>query len=166
MDGQGFDRIVRGLTSAGSRRQIVGGVLGGAAALLGGAAALEAKRGGNGKSRGKGNGGAGKGRGKGNTKRQICHYQGDVDGTPTYKVLTLGAPGAENHLKNHEEDTPFVDCCPGDECPEAEVCFTSSCVEGECTTAPAPSDTPCETTEGSGLCDGEGNCDVTPVEEG
>jgi hypothetical protein len=125
---------------------VLGGFVAGAA-LLTGTAGLEAARGGN-----------GKGKGKGRQKVTICHYQGTKEGTPKYKVLKLGAPGAENHLKNHDEDTPFVDCCPGDTC-AAAVCFTASCVEGQCTSTPQSLGTGCLTDTGAaGECDGAGSC--------
>jgi hypothetical protein len=136
-----------------SRRHVLGGLLGTTAAVLAGATVIEAKKGGNGK-------------GKGNTKVTICHYQGTKNGTPKYKALSLGAPGAENHLRNHEEDTPFVDCCPGDLC-EPQECFTAaSCVVGECTsTTPADPGTLCTTEDGlPGQCDELGNCvETVPV---
>lgn len=143
MDDKRFDTITRGLTRDTSRRRVVGGVLAGAMALLTGATALEAKPGGIGKGN---KGGAGKGRGK--TKAKICHFREE---TGDYKVLTLGAPGAENHLKNHEEDAPYVDCCPGDTCPPRE-CSAGSCdATGTCTYV---------VTEGA-LCQNDtGTCDA------
>jgi hypothetical protein len=80
-------------------------------ALLTGAAVLEAT--------------PGKGKGRGQTKVTICHYQGTHNGTPKYKTLKLGAPGAENHLTHHELGAPFVDCCPGDTCASKGECFTT-----------------------------------------
>jgi hypothetical protein len=147
MEGKHFDQVIKRLGTGSSRRGVVGGVIGATAALLIGATVLEAK--------------PGKGKGKGQTKVTICHYQGTKkDGTPKYKALKLGAPGAANHLEQHDEDTPFVDCCPGDLC-EPDECFTeASCVEGECTsTTPATAGTGCTTETGlPGLCDGAGAC--------
>jgi hypothetical protein len=156
MEGKHFDQLIKSLGAGVGRRHLLGGVIGTTAALLTGAAVLRAKPGGN-----------GNGQGKGRQKVTICHYQGTKDdGTPKYKALKLGAPGAANHLKHHEEDTPFVDCCPGDLC-EPEECFTAaSCVEGECTsTTPAGPGTVC-TTEGGlpGECDGLGTCvETVPI---
>lgn len=146
MDGQGFDRIVRGLTSAGSRRQIVGGVLGGAAALLGGAAALEAKRGGNGKSRGKA-------KGRGQTKLTFCHSGNDRKYTP----ITVGSPAQKAHHEKHGDEL-----CELDECRVAVIGCTD---EGACEYEAAPAETACTTDEGAaGFCDGAGNCVAAPEE--
>jgi hypothetical protein len=150
MEGKRFDQLIKRLGAGASRRHVLGGVIGATAAVLAGATVIEAKKGGN-----------GKGQGKGRQKVTICHFQGTKDdGTPKYKALKLGAPGAANHLENHEEDTPFVDCCPGDLC-EPEECFTvASCVDGECTSSePALVGADCTTEDGDpGTCDGVGNC--------
>ena len=147
MDGQGFDRIVRGLTSAGSRRQIVGGVLGGAAALLGGAAALEAKRGGNGKSRGKA-------KGRGQTKLTFCHSGNDRKYTP----ITVASPAQKAHHDKHGDEL-----CTLDEC---NVAVTGCSDEGACEYEAASAETECTTEDGvAGFCDGAGTCVATPVEE-
>jgi hypothetical protein len=111
VDGERFDTLVREVATPTSRRRIVGGVLGGVAALVAGTAVIKAT--------------PGKGKGKGQTKTQICHYQGTHNGTPKYKVLKLGAPGAANHLKHHDLDAPYVDCCPGDTCASKGECFTT-----------------------------------------
>lgn len=113
VDGERFDALLREVATPMSRRRIVGGVLGGGVALVTGTAAIKAK--------------PGNGKAKGKTKAQICHYQGTNDDgvTPKYKVLKLGAPGAQNHLKNHENDAPYVDCCPGDTCLSKGECFTT-----------------------------------------
>jgi hypothetical protein len=112
VNGERFDTVLREVATLTSRRRVVGGVLGGVAALVAGTAVITAK--------------PGNGKAKGKTKVQICHYQGTkADGTAKYKTLKLGAPGAENHLKHHEEDAPFVDCCPGDTCPSKGECFTT-----------------------------------------
>jgi hypothetical protein len=148
VDGERFDALLREIANPTSRRRIVGGVLGGVAALVSGTAVIKAKKGGN------GNGG---GQAK---KTTICHFSNGHGGK--YKVLKLSASGAQNHLAKHTEDTPFVDCCPGDECPEAAECFTASCVEGECTTTPDAVNTPCVTDTGApGVCDGTGICNPT-----
>ena len=147
MEGKHFDQLTKRLGTGAARRRVLGGLIGVTAALVTGAALLEAK--------------PGKGKGKGQQKVTICHYQGTKeDGTPKYKALTLGAPGAENHLEHHEEDTPFVDCCPGDVCEPAECYTEASCVEGECTsTTPAAVGTPCTAETGlPGFCDGAGIC--------
>jgi len=150
MEGKHFDQLTKHLGTGTARRQVLGGMIGATAALLTGAAALEAKP------------GKGKGKGKGRTKVTICHYQGTHNGTPKYKALKLGAPGAANHLKHHEEDTPYVDCCVDNDCPEAAECSTASCDEGACTTTPDAVDAPCVTDTGApGVCDGTGICNAT-----
>jgi len=146
MEGKNFDQLIKRLSTDTARRRVLGGMIGVTAALVTGAAVLEAK--------------PGNGKGKGQQKVTICHYQGtNDDGTPKYKALTLGAPGAENHLKHHDQDTPFVDCCPGDECPGATECLTASCDEGACSTTPVAEGTPCTTDAGlPGACDLTGAC--------
>ena len=146
MEGKHFDQVIKRLGTGSSRRHVVSGVIGATAALLTGAAVLEAA--------------PGKGKGKGQTKVTICHYQGTKkDGTPKYKALKLGEPGAQNHLANHELDTAYVNCCPGDECPGATECLTASCEEGACTTTPVAVATPCTTAAGlPGTCDVTGAC--------
>jgi hypothetical protein len=146
MEGKHFDQLAKHLGTGTARRRVLGGMIGVTAALLTGAAVLEAKPGG----------------GKGKTKVSICHYQGTHKGTPKYKVLKLGAPGAANHLENHEEDTPYVDCCVDNDCAEAAECSTASCVEGACSTTFDVVDTPCVTATGApGVCDGAGICNAT-----
>src|SRR5215218_10827927 len=136
MDDNQFDRFTQRLTTGGSRRRMLGGILVGAAALLTGAAGLEAKPD-NSKARGK-------------TKTQICHYQGvRDDGFPKYKVLSLAGPAAEKHLDVHELDTPYLDCCPGDECPEAAECSTAACAGGKCTTTADAEGVSCVTPTGA-----------------
>lgn len=151
MDGQGFDRIVRGLTNAGSRRQIVGGVLGGAAALLTGAAVLEAKRGGNGKSRGNAKG---RGKAKVQTKLTFCHSGNGKKYTP----ITVASPAQKAHHDKHGDEL-----CALDEC---NVAVTGCSDEGACQYEAASAETECTTEDGvAGFCDGAGACVATPVEE-
>ena len=109
MDGERFDAVLREVATPTSRRRIVGGVLGGVAALVASTSVIRAKPGG--------------GTGGGKTKTSICHFSNGHGGK--YKVLKLGAPGAANHLENHENDAPYIDCCPGDTCPSKGACFTT-----------------------------------------
>jgi hypothetical protein len=153
MEGKHFDEWIKRLEAGSGRRHVLGGLVGATAALLTGATALEAKRGGKGKGKGKGKS-KGKGKGRGEQKVTICH----ANGSGGYQKLTLGAPGAENHLRTHPDDTPFVNCCPGDTC-TAAACFTSSCVDGACSSpTPAGVGTDCMTSTGAA-----GTCDINNV---
>ena len=135
MDGTGFDRITRGLASGASRRKVFGGLLGGAAALVTGAAALEAKKGGN-----------GKGKAKGKTKVTFCHKG---------KLITVGAPASKAHLKHGD-----TQCVPG----ECQVAATGCSATGACEFSLAPATTPCTDPLGAaGTCDAAGVCQPTPV---
>ena len=80
---------------------------------------------------------------------------------PKYKALTLGAPGAANHLEHHDEDTPFVDCCPGDPVRASRVLYGGELRGGRVhrRATPARAGTECTTETGlPGLCDGAGDC--------
>jgi hypothetical protein len=66
MDGERFDRMTRGLLTGASRRSLLAGLIGGAAATIAGAELLEARKGGSRRRRGRVRGqGKGKGNGKG-----------------------------------------------------------------------------------------------------
>jgi hypothetical protein len=161
MEGKDFDQLIKRLEAGAGRRHMLGGLVGATAALLTGATVLEAKRGGHhkGKAKGKGKAKKSKGTGAGVQKVTICH----ANGSGGYEKLTLGAPGADNHLRTHPEDEPFNGCCPDDTC-AADVCFTSSCVGGACSTpTPADEGTPCTTSTGAaGTCDINNDCVPTP----
>jgi hypothetical protein len=109
----------------------------------------------------------GKGKGRGQTKVTICHYQGTHNGTPKYKTLKLGAPGAENHLTHHELDTPFVDCCPGDTCASKGECFTTVGCDATGTCAYTVNvSAPCAIggVVGAGSCNVTGQCCTDPTD--
>jgi hypothetical protein len=110
VDGGRFDRLTRGLRSGASRRSLLAGLIGGAAATIAGADLLEARKGGNGKSRGRGRGrgrgkgGNGNGNGDGGNDKQveICHCPpGNPDNCHTIRV---GEKAVASHLRNHEGD--------------------------------------------------------------
>jgi hypothetical protein len=138
VDGERFDALLREVASPTSRRRIVGGVLGGVAALVAGTAVIKAK--------------PGNGKGGGQTKVEICHHSNGHGGK--YKKLRLGAPGAENHLANHDEDGLFGGCCPGDTCEPSGPCVTAECTGTEnpttgtttfaCAETPVLDGTPCD----------------------
>jgi len=154
MNANRFDTITQGLTSGTSRRQLVGGLLGGAVALLTGASVLEAKKGGNGKGRGKGKGKNKGNNGKGQPKLQFCHRGGE-EGEHT--LISVGAPAAKAHEKHG--DTP---CAPGD----CQTGAATGCAEdGSCTFALAAEGTPCEFEGGSGICSAAGVCGPAPAVE-
>jgi hypothetical protein len=126
MDGDRFDRLTRGLLTGASRRSLLAGLFGGAAAAVAGAELLEAKRGGKGrgKARGKGggrgnggngngnggngngNGNGGNGNGNGGSNEDnvtICHCPpGNPDNCHTIRV---GRNAVRAHLRNHPGDS-------------------------------------------------------------
>ena len=149
MDGATFDRIMKRLRTDGSRREMLGGMLGAAAAVVTGAAlshnAAEAKPG-KGRGRGRGNGGHGKGKGKGNTKVTLCHKIGEGN----FQIITVGAPASKGHLKHGDVPCSLLACQVGTACDSA----------GTCTVGDAPNGTSCVTDTGaSGHCTG-GICAV------
>jgi hypothetical protein len=94
VDDRRFDRWVRGLTEDASRRGLLGGLLGGAAAVVAGAELGEARNGHN-RNRNNRNKGKRKGKGKGQQKVQICHNG---------QTITVARPAARAHLDHG--DTP------------------------------------------------------------
>jgi hypothetical protein len=149
MDGDTFDRIMKRLRTDSSRREMLGGILGTAAAVVTGAAlghsTAEAKPG-KGKGRGRGNGGHGNGKGKGNTKVTLCH----ANGNGTFSPITVGSPATKGHLKHGDV------LCPLELCHIATACDSA----GTCTVGDAPDGTSCVTDAGaSGHCSA-GTCAV------
>jgi len=147
MDGKTFDRMMKRLCTDGSRREMLAGILGGAAAVVTGAAlghsTAEAKPG-KGKGRGRGNDGSGTGKGKGNTKVTLCHKNGDG----TFSPITVGAPASNSHLKHGDVPCPLAVCQVATSCDAA----------GTCTPGTAQDGTSCVTNTGaSGHCTG-GTC--------
>jgi hypothetical protein len=113
MDGDRFDRMTRGLLTGASRRSLLAGLIGGAAATIAGAELLEAKAKGRGKAKarskargngnGNGNGGNGNGGGGDDKQVEICHCPpGNSDNCHTIRV---GKKAVASHLRNHPEDT-------------------------------------------------------------
>jgi hypothetical protein len=161
VDGERFDALLREVASPTSRRRIVGGVLGGVAALVAGTAVIKAKP--------KPGGGGGK------TKKSVCHFSNGKGGK--YKKLTLGGPGADNHVLKHPNDGYFAEeggCCPGDTCEPSGPCVTAECAGTEdpttetttfaCAETPVPAGTLCEVTPGvAGTCDAFGACIPNPT---
>jgi hypothetical protein len=164
MDETRFDQISRQVGTDASRRRLLGGLIGTAAALLGGATALEAKRNSKGKGNGKGRGrgkGNGRGRGRGNNGRngngngnghghgteklQICHRDEDED---TFQLITVGAPARGAH-EGHGDVVCDLEPC---------VVATGCNDDGTCITEQAPEGTKCEVGDDDGTCDAAGVC--------
>jgi hypothetical protein len=155
MDETRFDALAQELASGASRRRMLGGLVGGAAALLTGASLLEAKKGGKGKGKGNGNGkgkGNGNGNGKGRTKVQICHLTDEG----TYTLIRVGSPAVKGHSKHGDTvcaagpcqaesatgcsetgDCTFASANEGGEC-LTETGETGACVAGACELAQTP----------------------------
>jgi hypothetical protein len=122
VDGERFDALLREVASPTSRRRIVGGVLGGVAALVAGTAVIKAKP------------------GKGQTKLSYCHQTGNG----SYRFVRVGAPSA------HSKHTGDIACTPGvcqvaatgcdkttgacifESAPEGTPCDVDPLVEEEC----------------------------------
>ncbi len=65
--------------------------------------------------------------GKGQQKVVICH----VNDNGQRIEITIGAPGATNHLKNHPDDSPGVcenNCGIGYECDDGDLCTVDVCL--------------------------------------
>jgi hypothetical protein len=154
VDGERFDAVLREVASPTSRRRIVGGVLGGVAALVAGTAVVKAR--------------PKPGGGKGKTKKAVCHFSNGHGGK--YKKLTLGGPGADNHVAHHPNDGYFAEkggCCPGDTCTPSGQCVTAACAGTEdttgattfaCAETDALAGTECTIGTVTGACNGTGLC--------
>ena len=97
MDENRFDSVARRLTKTASRRQVFGGLLGGAAAALTGASVLEAAKGGNGK---------GKDKGKNTPKVSFCHGTGNGG----FHLITVGGSKQKGHRKHGDQECPATIC--------------------------------------------------------
>jgi hypothetical protein len=104
-----FACLMQRLARAGSRRQMLGGLVG-AAAVLSGGGVLDAR---SSKSKGKAKG-KGKGKGKGSAgapgqqpKVGVCHFD-DESGLYTY--LEVPPPAANAHMKHGDQALNNADC--------------------------------------------------------
>jgi hypothetical protein len=131
MEGERFDGIVRRLTTAGSRRGLIGGIVatavGGTAAALLGESPVGAKSGkSKGKGHGKGNGKGKKGKGKGQEKVTLCHNG---------HTITVGAPAVPAHQAHGDTLGPCP--CEGknnnDPCTIPSTGGPGVCCFGTCT---------------------------------
>jgi hypothetical protein len=146
MDGERFDTIAKGLATGSSRRRLIGGLIGGAAAALAGTTTLAAKR-----KKGKGRKAKVRaqsgGEGKGQEKVTLCHWDED---TQRYERITVGAPGADAHLRQHtDEDHPDFKFTDEFKCCNASTCEAAA---GPCRELRA--------------CDEEGHCEYTNIKQG
>lgn len=159
MEGMTFDRITKRLGGDASRRRVLGGLIGGAAAVLTGGLALEAKAKNNGKGKANGrrkNGGSGQGGGQagGAEKVQICHRN---NGRKGYNLITVGAPAAAAHERHGDEVCAQQACAAVTGCDE----------DGACVYEDAAAGTECVTGDNlPGTCDNGGNCVADDDEDG
>lgn len=170
MDGKQFDRIALGLTREGPRRQLLGGLFGGALALLAGAGISEAKPGKRQRRRRRRRGGGGRNGSEDATGEvilppgtlaggvwdetiQICHFDPEKGKYRITDVPTVTVPEYLN-----AGDTLYIDCCVDADC-TGLACYTSSgCIEGACAYDPTPG-VSCTLGDGAyGVCDDEGTC--------
>jgi len=165
MQDRTFDTITQALATDGSRRRILGALVGGVAALAG-AAALEARRGGNGKARGRGRGGGrnsggtgnggngGNGQGRGRTKVFVCHRNGNDE----FRLIRVGAPAVPAHERHGDVVCEDLDCQTVTGCEVDEESGEAACTfEAD---AAAEGDA-CIAEDGeTGTCDAEGTCVV------
>lgn len=145
MDGMTFDRLSKRLSSESSRRRVLGGLIGGAAAVLAGATTLEAKRKSNARANGNGNGNN-QGQGAGTEKVQICHR---TNGRRGFTLITVGAPASNAHTRHGDTVCDLVTCQTVSGCDD----------DGACTYEPVAEGTECVTEDDvAGTCDGAGAC--------
>lgn len=167
MDGNAFDRMARGLSRQGRRRQFFGGLVGSGLAVLTGTTVSAVKRR---KRRGRGNGSDGSEEAVGEITLppgtlaggiwdetiQICHFDPEKGEFRIMAVATVTVPDYLN-----AGDTLFIDCCVDTDC-VGLPCFTSSgCIEGACAFDPVPG-VACDLGDGTfGVCDDDGVCVAT-----
>jgi hypothetical protein len=181
MDDRKFDTITQALATDGSRRRVLGALVGGVAALAG-VATLEAKRGGKGKARGRGKGGGrgnggngngngnggngdnggngGNGQGRGRTKVFVCHRNGNDE----FHLIRVGAPAVPAHERHGDVICEALDCQVVTGCEvDAETGDAACIFEAD---ASAAGDE-CVAEDGAtGTCDAEGTCVVEDSDEG
>jgi hypothetical protein len=140
VDGERFDALLREVATPSSRRRIVGGVLGGVAALVAGTAVIKAV--------------PGKGKGKGQNKVQICHKPDATTGEG--QVITVAEPAVKAHQKHGDA------LCPVDECKSNAKKGSCTVTAGVATCDFTPrTGEPC--ADGTGTCDASGACIPNPI---
>ena len=140
MDDNRFDTLIKGLTKTTSRRQVFGGLLGGAVVTLAGVSGLEAKKGGNGKGKHNGHGKQKDKKGK----ATFCHRTGNG-----YHTITVSESARKAHLGHGD-----VECTPHP-CRSYTGSCTNTPATGVCDFTPAAVGTGCGTGQ---VCDASGNC--------
>jgi hypothetical protein len=164
MDGKQLDTIARGMARDIPRRGLLGGMLGGALAIVTGRAAAEARR----RDRRRRRSDSGEAEsgveelpippgaltgGIWDETMEICHFD---PSTGEYSRILVPTTTIPQYL--NQGDTLYIDCCVFADC-SALPCFApTSCVEGACAYDPVPGD-PCALVDGTtGVCDSEGLC--------
>jgi hypothetical protein len=152
MEHSTFDRIVGRLGAEPSRRRVLGGLLGVAAAALAGGAGLEARTKSASRKRKKH---PGHGPGAATDLVAICHVTSDPGRVERLRVKRRAL---RSHLAHG--DFRFRDCCVTADC-EAPACFSALCAHGACVQIQLPQGTSCELPwplGGIGGCTAGGQC--------
>jgi hypothetical protein len=170
MDETRFDTIARGLArlpasaSAGSRRRVLGGLLGGTLTVLTGSSALAQR----GKIRRAKRGGRGQDEtaaatdvlpdgvlvgGVWEETLEMCHYDAETGGYRIVPVSTIAVPE-----RLSRGDTLYIDCCVSTECTSTECWTAKGCVSGACSYDVALN-APCHLGNGVyGICRSDAVC--------
>ncbi len=139
MDGQKFDKLVKNLSIATSRRGVLKGSLATLAALGTRSAVAQ-------------------------DKVTICHFTGSA--TNPYEVITISANALDQHVANHG-DFIYTNCCLDSECGDlTDQCNIGACNAGTCVAVPQQGvacDDGSLCTTGD-TCDAAGDCVGTPVD--
>lgn len=169
MDGQRFDALAKGLTTAAPRRQIIASLVGGALAVMAAAPALAVKKR---KRRGKAGGPGDDGvetvesmlppgtlaGGIWDETIEICHFNAEKG---IYEVVPISTPLVPDYL--NAGDTLYIDCCTDAECGALPCLEPTSCVQGACA-YDVVEGAACALEDGStGTCDADARCVVIPT---
>jgi hypothetical protein len=174
MDETRFDMLARGLArlsaSAGSRRRVLGGVLGGTLAVLSGSSVLSQR----GKIRRAKRGGRGQDEtaaasdvlpegvlvgGVWEETIEMCHYDPETGG---YRIVPVSTVAVPERLS--QGDTLYIDCCVFTDCASIDCWTATGCVSGACAYEVALN-APCHLENGVfGICRSDAVC--VPVTSG
>ena len=138
MDEKRFDTLARSLARLASRRRMLGGLLGGALALLAGSPTLanrgkirRARRGGHGQEEtatasdvlpeGVLVGGVWE------ETLEMCHYDPETGG---YRIVPVSTVTVPERLARG--DTLYIDCCVFSDCSSTDCLTATSCISGAC----------------------------------